>query len=52
VFQHLWLEDATAFMAKREVALHRRLRGYSVWVLGHEDPAVWAALRDAAPDHR
>lgn len=52
VFQHLWLEDATAFMAKRQVALARGLRGYSVWVLGHEDPAVWAALRDAGPEHR
>jgi spore germination protein YaaH len=52
VFQHLWLEDARAFMAKRELAVQRGLRGYSVWLLGSEDPAVWAALRDAAPTHR
>ena len=52
VFQHLWLEDARAFMAKRRLAVERGLRGYSVWLLGSEDPAVWAALRDAAPAHR
>jgi spore germination protein YaaH len=52
VFQHLWLEDTRAFMAKRELAVRRGLRGYSVWLLGSEDPAVWAALRDAAPTHR
>jgi spore germination protein YaaH len=52
VFQHLWLEDARAFMAKRRLAEERGLRGYSVWLLGSEDPAVWAALRDAAPTHR
>lgn len=49
VFQHLWLEDARAFMAKRRLAVARHLRGYSVWLLGAEDPAVWTALRKAAP---
>ncbi|HEV8600851.1 MAG TPA: glycosyl hydrolase family 18 protein [Gemmatimonadales bacterium] len=52
VFQHLWLEDARAFMAKRRLAVQRGLRGYSVWLLGSEDAAVWAALRAAAPTHR
>jgi 1-acyl-sn-glycerol-3-phosphate acyltransferase len=33
------------FMAKRELAQRYRLRGYSVWVLGSEDPAVWGLLR-------
>jgi spore germination protein YaaH len=45
VFRHAWLEDARAFMAKRELAQRYRLRGYSVWVLGSEDPAVWGLLR-------
>ena len=45
VFQHLWLEDARAFMAKRELVTQYGLRGYSVWLLGSEDPAVWAQLR-------
>ena len=52
VFQHLWLEDARAFMAKRELAMRRGLRGYSVWLLGSEDPAVWPALRKASRTHR
>lgn len=41
VFRHAWLEDARAFMAKRELVRTYGLRGYSVWVLGSEDPAVW-----------
>ena len=45
VFRHAWLEDARAFMAKLELARTYRLRGYSVWVLGREDAAVWGLLR-------
>jgi spore germination protein YaaH len=41
VFRHAWLEDARAFMEKLELARTYRLRGYSVWVLGSEDEAVW-----------
>ncbi|HEY2824885.1 MAG TPA: hypothetical protein VGI83_05000, partial [Gemmatimonadales bacterium] len=44
VFQHVWLEDARAFLDKRQLAAERGLRGYSVWLLGSEDPAVWPAL--------
>ena len=52
VFQHLWLEDARAFMAKRELVIRHGLRGYSVWLLGSEDPAVWPALRKVSPTYR
>jgi spore germination protein YaaH len=45
VFQHMWLEDSRAFMAKLELVNTYGLRGYSVWVLGAEDPGVWSALR-------
>ena len=45
VFRHAWVEDARAFMAKLELARTHRLRGYSVWVLGSEDDAVWRRLR-------
>jgi spore germination protein YaaH len=45
VFQHLWIEDARAFRSKLALVRHYRLRGYSVWVLGMEDPAVWQASR-------
>ena len=44
VFRHAWLEDARAFMAKLELARTYRLRGYSVWLLGSEDEAVWQHL--------
>jgi len=45
VFRHAWLEDARAFMAKLELARIHHLRGYSVWLLGGEDDAVWGLLR-------
>ncbi len=41
VFEHLWLEDARAFAAKRKLVSDYHLRGYSVWVLGLEDARVW-----------
>jgi spore germination protein YaaH len=41
VYEHLWIEDARAFSAKLEMVRRYKLRGYSVWVLGMEDPAVW-----------
>jgi spore germination protein YaaH len=44
VMRHMWLENARAFMAKLELVKQYKLRGYSVWLLGHEDPAVWEKL--------
>jgi spore germination protein YaaH len=41
VYEHLWIEDARAFAAKVELVHQYKLRGYSVWVLGTEDPKVW-----------
>jgi spore germination protein YaaH len=41
VFEHMWLEDAAAFAAKLKLVSQYKLRGYSVWVLGMEDPATW-----------
>jgi spore germination protein YaaH len=41
VFEHVWIEDARAFAAKLELVRKYKLRGYSVWVLGTEDPRVW-----------
>lgn len=43
--EFLFLEDARAFMAKLPLVKRHGLRGYSVWVLGTEDPALWRALR-------
>ncbi len=42
--EFLWLEDARAFAAKLELVRKYKLRGYSVWVLGTEDPKVWGIV--------
>jgi len=47
VFQHAWLEDTRAFMTKLDLVHKYGLRGYSVWLLGSEDPSLWAALKAA-----
>jgi spore germination protein YaaH len=47
VFESAWIEDARAFMAKLELVKKYNLRGYSVWVLGSEDPKTWDSLRGA-----
>jgi len=39
--EFLFLEDAKSFAARLALAKQYNLRGYSVWVLGQEDPAVW-----------
>ena len=45
VFQYVWMEDKRAFLAKLGLVTSHHLRGYSVWVLGSEDPALWRALK-------
>ncbi|MBY0491710.1 MAG: hypothetical protein K2R93_17860 [Gemmatimonadaceae bacterium] len=41
VFEHAWIEDARAFSEKLRLVRRFGLRGYSVWLLGLEDPATW-----------
>lgn len=41
VFEHAWIEDARAFKDKLALVRKHNLRGYSVWLLGTEDPRVW-----------
>jgi spore germination protein YaaH len=45
VYQWLWMEDSRTFVAKLGLVRQYGLRGYSVWVLGLEDPATWGAIR-------
>lgn len=40
----VWMPDAHAFRDRYELAKQRGLLGFSAWVLGAEDPAVWNAL--------
>jgi spore germination protein YaaH len=44
VNQFVFLEDARAFVAKLALVSKYKLRGYSVWVLGMEDPKTWQAI--------
>ncbi len=45
VFQHIWEEDARAFVNKLGLVTKYHLRGYSAWVLGLEDPRTWKAIQ-------
>jgi spore germination protein YaaH len=49
VFEHAWIEDARAFEAKLQLVRQHGLRGYSVWLLGLEDPRTWEIV---GPVHR
>ncbi|HEX8849767.1 MAG TPA: glycosyl hydrolase family 18 protein [Gemmatimonadaceae bacterium] len=42
--EFLFLEDARSFTARLPLISQYKLRGYSVWVLGQEDPKVWTTL--------
>ena len=44
VFEHAWIEDARAFKAKLALVQRHKLRGYSVWLIGMEDPATWSIV--------
>jgi spore germination protein YaaH len=45
VYEWVFLENARSFREKLNLARTYRLRGFSVWVLGPEDPAIWEILR-------
>jgi spore germination protein YaaH len=44
-FEWIFLEDARSFQAKADLARKYGLRGYSVWVLGAEDTAIWSTVK-------
>ena len=50
IYESAWIEDSRAFMAKLELVKQYKLRGYSVWVLGTEDPKTWDAIRASGAD--
>ena len=47
VYEHAWLEDARAFREKLALVERHKLRGYSVWLLGLEDPRTWGVVGPA-----
>ena len=40
-WEWIFVEDVRSFRAKETLIAKYKLRGYSVWVLGPEDPAIW-----------
>jgi spore germination protein YaaH len=44
-WEWIFLEDARSFRAKLDLMDRYKLRGFSVWVLGPEDPRIWEVLR-------
>lgn len=40
-WEWIFVEDARSWAAKIDLMNRYKLRGYSVWVLGPEDPAIW-----------
>ncbi len=40
-FEWVFLENARSFNAKLALMREKRLRGFSAWVLGPEDPSIW-----------
>ena len=45
VYEWLFVQDARAFDERLALVRQYKLRGYSVWVLGQEDPKVWELPR-------
>lgn len=45
VYEWLFFENARSFGAKLDLMKEKKLRGFSVWVLGPEDPAIWKATK-------
>ena len=44
-FEWLYLENARSFSAKLALMREKKLRGFSAWVLGPEDPEIWKTLK-------
>ena len=40
-WEWIFVEDVRTFRAKEALIAKYKLRGFSVWVLGPEDPAIW-----------
>jgi len=40
----IWFEDNNSFQKKLDIVKANNLRGFSAWLLGSEDPAIWSSL--------
>lgn len=48
----VWMLDAVTAANQRTIALAHGVRGQALWVLGSEDPSLWAWFDRARPDAR
>ncbi|MFQ5605842.1 MAG: glycosyl hydrolase family 18 protein [bacterium] len=44
LFEYIFFENARSFQHKLDLIQSSKLRGFSVWVIGYEDPEVWKVL--------
>lgn len=44
LFEYIFFENAQSFQHKLELVKKYNLRGFSVWVIGGEDPEIWKFL--------
>ena len=44
LFEYIFFEDARSFQHKLDLVKEYKLRGFSVWVIGQEDPNIWKSL--------
>ena len=40
----IWYQDEKSFQGGLDVVKQNNFRGFSAWVLGVEDPAIWNSL--------
>ena len=45
LYEYIYLEDAKSLKPKLDLMRKHKLRGISVWRLGHEDPDVWKVIQ-------
>jgi spore germination protein YaaH len=45
LFEYIFFENARSFRHKLDLVKEYKLRGFSVWVIGSEDPGIWDVLR-------
>ncbi len=45
LFEYIFFENARSFERKLALVPKNRLRGFSVWVMGWEDPNIWELLK-------
>ncbi len=48
LMEYIYFENARSFKAKYDLIGKYKLRGFSAWLLGREDPKIW----DIIPSHR